>query len=109
MTPSLSHTKKDRRYSPQSIPLKSPFLQACRVAKLFAKHFKVDEQEKELQARCVNIAVGTPNRIAKLAELGALNFGRLKLIVIDCALDAKERCNHSLIPNFPCKYHTLSS
>ncbi len=34
-------------------------LQACKVAKLFAKHFKVEEQQQALQAACTNIATGT--------------------------------------------------
>lgn len=33
----------------------------CRVAKLFAKHFKIEEQIEVLKKR-VNIAAGTPNR-----------------------------------------------
>ncbi|MCO5612551.1 hypothetical protein L7F22_066819 [Adiantum nelumboides] len=36
---------------------------ACKPAKLFAKHIKVEEQVKALQGH-VNIAVGTPNRNA---------------------------------------------
>lgn len=66
-------------------------LQVCKVAKLFAKHFKVEEQQKELSSRPVNIATGTPNRMAKLAETGHLKLNRLKLLLIDCALDAKNR------------------
>jgi len=33
--------------------------QGCKVAKLFAKHFKVGEQLQALQASCTNIATGT--------------------------------------------------
>lgn len=66
-------------------------LQVCRVAKLFAKHFKLEEQQQELQSRCVNIATGTPNRMAKLAEIAALKLGRLQFLILDTALDAKQR------------------
>jgi len=64
----------------------------CKVAKLFAKHFKVGEQLQALQASCTNIATGTPNRMDKLAEEGSLKLGRLQLVVLDVALDAKQRC-----------------
>ena len=45
-------------------------MKACRVAKLYAKHFKVEEQKKVLQEAVVNVATGTPNRLVKLAEDG---------------------------------------
>ena len=70
---------------------KSACLQICRVAKLFAKHFKVEEQSKDLQSRCVNIATGTPHRMRKLVQLNSLQLGRLKLLILDAALDAKQR------------------
>ena len=66
-------------------------MQACRIGKLFAKHFKIEEQRTELLSRCVNVAVGTPNRMAKLAEDRSLKLERLKLVLIDCAIDAKQR------------------
>ena len=43
----------------------------CRVAKLFAKHLKV-KQQQEMLATFSPVAVGTPNRLAKLMDLGAL-------------------------------------
>ncbi len=52
------------------------------VAKLFAKHFKVDEQVEVLKA-FTPIGCGTPNRLAKLADIGALNLDHLKLLIID--------------------------
>lgn len=61
------------------------------MAKLFAKHFKIEEQSKDLQSRCVNIATGTPHRLSKLVECGSLRLDRLKLLVLDAALDAKQR------------------
>ena len=59
--------------------------------KLFAKHFKVAEQQALLTKSAPAIAVGTPHRLAQLADLGALQLGRLRLVLIDVALDAKQR------------------
>ncbi len=67
-------------------------LQACKVGKLFAKHFKVEEQRADLERRRLAVAVGTPNRLTKLADLGALKLERLRLVAIDVHLDAKQRC-----------------
>ena len=36
------------------------------------------------------IAVGTPNRINKLIELGALSMGQCSTVVLDVSLDAKK-------------------
>ena len=41
------------------------------MAKLFAKHLKV-KQQQEMLATFSPVAVGTPNRLAKLMDLGAL-------------------------------------
>lgn len=60
-----------------------------RVAKLFAKHLKVEEQCKELREGSVLVGVGTPGRVLKLAELGALSTERLGLLVLDVQRDAK--------------------
>lgn len=61
------------------------------MAKLFAKHFKIEEQIKDLQSRSVNIAAGTPHRVGKLVAVGSLRLDRLKLVILDVALDAKQR------------------
>ena len=66
-------------------------VQACRVAKLFAKHLKVPEQQKHLESRPVGIGCGTPNRILKLAGMDALKLDRLRLLVLDMQLDSKQR------------------
>ena len=44
-----------------------------RVGKLFAKHLKAAEQVDFLRTTLVDIAVGTPNRLAKIME----DFGGL--------------------------------
>jgi protein CMS1 len=62
----------------------------CRVAKLFAKHFKIEEQMDSLSKEYHPIAVGTPNRISKLIELGALSLRRTLLVLIDVTPDAKQ-------------------
>ena len=63
----------------------------CRIAKLFAKHFKVPEQVEALRNEAACIGAGTPNRLAKLIEEDALKLKRLKWIVLDVRLDAKGR------------------
>lgn len=59
--------------------------------KLFAKHLKVEEQETMLSSTKAAIAVGTPNRLLKLAERGSLKLGRLRYIILDVQLDSKKR------------------
>lgn len=55
----------------------------CRVAKLFARHLKVEEQAKMLDEADFPVAIGTPNRFLKLIEHGALSLDRLELVVFD--------------------------
>ncbi|KAL3693897.1 hypothetical protein R1sor_007548 [Riccia sorocarpa] len=64
------------------------FTKSCKPVKLFAKHIKVDEQVTLLKEQ-VYIAAGTPNRVRKLADLGALAFGQLSLVLLDMHRDAK--------------------
>ncbi|KAJ2157003.1 hypothetical protein GGF46_004800 [Coemansia sp. RSA 552] len=61
------------------------------VMKLFSRHIKIAEQKKLLASTAVDIAVGTPNRVRKLMEDGALKINRLRLVVIDCWQDDKMR------------------
>mmetsp|Transcript_2385 Transcript_2385/g.3461 ORF Transcript_2385/g.3461 Transcript_2385/m.3461 type:complete len:294 (+) Transcript_2385:2631-3512(+) len=62
------------------------------IAKLFAKHMKVEEQKAWLEANPLNIAVGTPNRLLKLAEIGSLDnlFCARTLLVLDLDPDVKK-------------------
>lgn len=60
----------------------------CKVAKLFAKHFKVEEQVEILREKHA-VAVGTPNRLKKLVDIGALSLASTKLIIVDMAPDEK--------------------
>ena len=66
-------------------------VQECRIAKLFAKHVKVEEQKTSLESHASGIACGTPHRLCKLADEGALSLQRLQLLVIDLHIDAKQR------------------
>lgn len=68
------------------------------MAKLFAKHFKVEEQQKLLDSTVVGIASGTPNRLNKLANLDSLKLDRLRLLVLDVHIDAKQRYAHVSCP-----------
>jgi len=79
------------------------------VAKLFAKHIKIEDSIKFLKSTRTGIAVGTPTRLKDLADhgmytltfssvdsklwvLGALALDRLERIVIDAShIDQKKR------------------
>ncbi|KAK4682766.1 Protein cms1 [Podospora pseudoanserina] len=62
------------------------------VAKLFAKHFKVEEQVAFLQKNRSGMAVGTPQRLIDLIENGALATSHLKRIIVDAShIDQKKR------------------
>lgn len=62
------------------------------VAKLFARHFKVEEQDTWLRAQAAPLAVGTPHRIQALLERGALRLDHAAVLVVDFSwTDAKKR------------------
>lgn len=62
------------------------------VAKLFAKHFKIEEQVAFLKKTRSGLAVGTPQRLIDLLENDALSTAKLKRIVIDAShIDQKKR------------------
>ncbi|KAG8861919.1 hypothetical protein FRB96_002362 [Tulasnella sp. 330] len=62
------------------------------VAKLFAKHIKVQEQIDYLHKTKVSIAIGTPDRIGKLLASKALQTTALTHIVLDAShRDSKNR------------------
>lgn len=55
----------------------------AKVAKLFAKHIKVQEQIKLLEKRVTHLGVGTPGRIKELVKQDGLNLNPLKFLVFD--------------------------
>jgi len=63
------------------------------VAKLFARHFKLEEHVTYLKRTRVGAAVGTPGRIGKLlCETDALTLSALTHIILDVTFrDAKKR------------------
>ncbi|TVY67399.1 Protein CMS1 [Lachnellula suecica] len=62
------------------------------VAKLFAKHIKLQDSIKFLKSTRIGIAVGTPTRLKDLMDDGALAIDRLERIVIDAShIDVKKR------------------
>ncbi|CDW89361.1 UNKNOWN [Stylonychia lemnae] len=81
-----------------------------RVQKLFAKHITVEEHEKLLNAEnkgsVVNLYIGTPNRVKKLAEKGAMKLKKsnFKHLVIDSHLNVK---NQSLFDIFETRDDTF--
>ncbi|KAH8802779.1 U3-containing 90S pre-ribosomal complex subunit-domain containing protein [Xylogone sp. PMI_703] len=63
-----------------------------KIAKLFAKHIKIEDSVKFLSSTRTGMAVGTPTRIRDLIEQGALAIDRLERIVIDASyVDQKKR------------------
>lgn len=74
-----------------------------RIAKLFPKNMKLDDQIAMLKKSSLGIAVGTPNRILKLSqsvvddsndseienESCALSLEKTELVIIDCHQDQK--------------------
>ncbi|WVQ93666.1 hypothetical protein IAU59_000742 [Kwoniella sp. CBS 9459] len=62
------------------------------VAKLFAKHFKLADQIKYLEKTKVSIAVGTPARVGKLLNEGAIKITSDTVLLLDVShQDSKTR------------------
>ncbi|KAJ8587997.1 hypothetical protein M405DRAFT_741061 [Rhizopogon salebrosus TDB-379] len=63
------------------------------VAKLFARHFKLEEHVSYLKRSKIGSAVGTPGRIGKLlCETDALSVSQLTHVILDVSYrDAKKR------------------
>ncbi|ESO01664.1 hypothetical protein HELRODRAFT_192229 [Helobdella robusta] len=53
------------------------------IAKLFAKHLKLDKTQDFLRSKVIHLAVGTPNRLAALISSGDLRLTTLKHLVLD--------------------------
>lgn len=53
------------------------------VVKLFAKHFKIEQQAVFLRKNKTGFGVGTPQRVSELIRTGALKLDNLARIVID--------------------------
>ncbi len=70
---------------------------ACPIAKLFAKHMKVPEQAAYLREHPVNVALGTPNRLLKLATEGHLDLSAVRVI----ALDMRKNPKHQSLVDIP--------
>lgn len=63
----------------------------CPIAKLFAKHMKVPEQATYLTENPVNVALGTPNRLLKLATEGHLEVDGVGVVALDMRANAKKQ------------------
>ena len=66
----------------------------CSMAKCWSKHFKVHDQVEALSKKAYPVVVGTPARIAKLFELGALCANKLQILLID---NGKNKKNFTLL------------
>lgn len=64
----------------------------CTVAKLFAKHMKIDKQHDFLSTHVCHIATGTPERLLQLINKFDYLSTSLKLVILDWQRkDAKQR------------------
>ncbi|KAL2037910.1 hypothetical protein N7G274_009385 [Stereocaulon virgatum] len=62
------------------------------VAKLFAKHIKLNDAVEYVKKTRIGIGVGTPSRIIDLLDAGALMSSKLERVVIDSShIDQKKR------------------
>ena len=61
-----------------------------RIAKLFSRHFKVAQQRDMLHRNFHPIAIGTPNRLHKLLEVGALSLAHTDLMLLDVSQNQKK-------------------
>ena len=63
----------------------------CRIAKLFAKHIKISEQQSYLDKHPICIACGTPNRLLTLSASCHIQYSRLLWIVLDMRPNPKSQ------------------
>ncbi|CAG9460842.1 unnamed protein product [Pedinophyceae sp. YPF-701] len=75
----------------QAAKVLGPLSPKCRPAKLFARHFKAEEQVAWLKENRCQVAAGTPNRLLRLCEDDALRLSRVRLVLLHVARDAKQR------------------
>jgi len=61
----------------------------CKIAKLFAKHIKISEQVDLLAASAYPLAIGTPNRLLKLIQIGSLELQKTLIVLVDFTQDVK--------------------
>lgn len=65
------------------------FKKSVKVTKLFARHIHVNEQASILTSFDCRAAVGTPHRLGKLNEMGALSLEHTKYLLIDAGRNDK--------------------
>lgn len=65
------------------------FQNSVKVTKLFARHIKPNEQASILTSVQCRAAVGTPNRLEKLVEMGALTLSHTQYLVVDAGRNDK--------------------
>ncbi|KAI6656802.1 hypothetical protein LOD99_16105 [Oopsacas minuta] len=64
----------------------------CVIAKLFAKHMKLDKQQEYMSKHICHIATGTPERLLQLIQKFNYLSTSLKLVILDWQRkDAKQR------------------
>ncbi|KAJ3176096.1 cms1 ribosomal small subunit [Geranomyces variabilis] len=74
----------------------------CKVAKLFAKHFKIADQTRVLNTEVFPLAVGTAGRVLALLKNGALKVDELDFVIMDGTYrDEKQRTLFDVPENKP--------
>lgn len=68
-----------------------PFSALCKIGKLFAKHFSIEEQRSYLENNEVRIVIGTPHRLYSLFSENSLFSEQLMLVIFDLQKDEKGR------------------
>ena len=72
---------------------------SMKVAKLFAKHLKIQDQQSFLAKQKTAVAVGTPNRVLKLIQEGHLKLTGLDFILIDTSFKDKKEMHFFDLPD----------
>jgi protein CMS1 len=66
------------------------FASTAKIAKLFAKHFKIEDQIYFLEHEAIHMGIGTPNRLQALVDQGHLKLDNLELVAIDTERNPKK-------------------
>lgn len=67
------------------------FHSGCPIAKLFAKHIKVSQHIEYVATHPICMALGTPNRILKLASDAHISFSALRYLILDMRRNKKNQ------------------
>ena len=78
-----------------------------KIAKLFAKHIKIQKQIDDLNEYMYPVAIGTPARLNKLIELGALHLSKTRGVIIDGSHKDQKEFSLTTLPGVSEDFSTL--